>query len=150
MRRISILALSFCAAASLGFLSVAAEAGDYYDGGYRHRDSGNVRYSAQCCYKKVVRVVRSVSYVRVDAGRSYHDDRSYRRGYYPAAPRHYSGNYDAPRRSVSSHDAPRRYVDNTYYGNGYRSYAQTCTWRRDRFDDGEGGWVWGERRRVYH
>lgn len=141
MRRFAIAALLACATVFLGFFSVSAQAGEYYDGGYRARHSSNVWYSSSCCYTKVVRHERRVRYVRTDDG---YYDRPYRRSYY-------SDGY-APRRYVSDNYAVApRYVDNGYYNNGYynngySSYAQTCAWRRERIYDGRGGWVWGERR----
>ncbi len=140
MRRFAVAAL-VCATISLGFFSVSAKAGDYYDGGYRHGYSSNVWYSSSCCYRKVVRHERRVRYVRTDDG---YYDRPYRRSYY-------SDGY-APRRYVNSGYYGNDYYNNgyndRYYNDGYSSYAQSCTWHRDRLYDGRGGWVWGERRRV--
>ena len=67
MRRIllTILALLIVGIASL-LTPKNVTAGEYYDGGYVAR--GAVSYSSICCYRKVVRTVRTVRYVRVDEG----------------------------------------------------------------------------------
>lgn len=148
--RIAILCLSV-----LVVLGVAApaNAGDYYDYGYRNSGYGNVYYSSSCCYKKVVRHATTTRYVRVD------DDRSYYRG---------SGYYDRSYRSSSYYDRPRHYVDDSYYAprryvgydnggyssgysgyssyTGYSAYGQSCYDRRVRVNDWRGGWVWGTKR----
>ncbi len=141
------------------FVSNAAQAGEYYHGGYGYR-SGNVSYSSNCCYRKVVRTVRTVRYVRVDDG--------YRHGYYPRHHRSYY--YGSPYRTVRYREPyyrpavysepyrrpyydgrPYRY-DGAYY-DGYRpyrvSYGDSCTVRRVRVSDGYGGWVWARSRVCY-
>ncbi len=156
-RGLGLAALLFAAL----FASGAAHAGEYYDGGYGYR-TGNVSYSSNCCYRKVVRYVRKVSYVRVDDG--------YRDGYY--APRHRStyyygspyrtvdyrepyyrpASYSEPYRSPYYDSRPYRYSGGDYDG-GYRqyrvSYGDGCTVRRVRVADGYGGWVWASSRVCY-
>ena len=132
--------------------SNSAAAGDYYGGGYR--SSGNVWYSSSCCYRKVVKHVRKVSYVRADNG--------YRDGYY--APRYRNSYYDRPYRSTVYREPNRgnhyygpsyRYSGSDYYGggDGYRvyrsSYNDHCTTRRVLVADGYGGWVWSRSRTCY-
>ena len=144
MRRFAKAALFAAAAIFFSFINVSAQAGDYYDGGYRsYYDGGyrnysrNVWYSSNCCYKKIVRHSRSVRYVPTDDG---YYDRSYRRSYY--------GDGYVSRRYVNNgyydNGYSNGYYNNSYYNNGYGSYAQNC--RRERIYDGRGGWVWGDRR----
>lgn len=135
--------------------STHVTAGEYYDGGYVSR--GAVSHSSSCCYRKVVRIVRTVRYVRVDDG--------YRHGYY--APRHRSSYYGTPYRSTYygepyrsayDYDRPYRYDGGGYYGGYYGGYGvsrvsygygESCTVRRVRVADGYGGWVWARSRVCY-
>lgn len=141
MRRIAFAALCSCVLVSISFVTSPAKAGDYNENGYyRQRHSGNVWYSSNCCYKKIIRHERSVRYVPVDEER-----RNERHGY-----------YDRPYRSSSYYDTPRRYVDDSYttrrhdgysrYSGSYSSYADSCYTRRVQVEDGRGGWVWGVKR----
>lgn len=159
----------------LGVMNTPAKAGDYYGNGdgYYHRHSGDVWYSSNCCYRKVVR--HAAHYER-----TYNDDYSYGRRSYYSEPSYRSSYYDRPYRSSYSdsyYSRPYRssyYGDgyrSSYYGNGYRSsyygrpyysssrysdsgygsyasYADSCYSypRRARVDDDRGGWVWGKRR----
>ena len=158
----------------LGAMNTPAKAGDYYGNGdgYYRRHSGDVWYSSNCCYRKVVR--HSAHYER-----TYGDDYYGRRSYY-SEPSYRSTYYDRPYRSSYSdsyYSRPYRssyYSDgyrSSYYGNGYRSsyygrpyysssrysdsgydsyasYAGSCYSypRKIRVDDDRGGWVWGKRR----
>ena len=155
-RVLGLAALLFAAA----FVHSTAQAGDYYRDGYGYR-AANVSYSSNCCYRKVVRYVRKVSYVRVDGG--------YRDGYY--APRHRNSYYDGPpyrtvefrepyyRPAVYSEPYRRPYYDGRpyrydgSYHDGYRpyrvSYGESCRVRRVRVADGYGGWVWATSRVCY-
>lgn len=161
MHRIATMVLGLGAFVfALAFAPNAVQAGEYYHGSNGYR-GGTVAYSSNCCYRKVVRYVRKVSYVRVDDG--------YRHGYY--APRHHRSYYhDSPYRSVSYREPyyrpavysepyrrpyydgrPYRY-DGGYY-DSYRphrvSYGDNCTVRRVRVSDGYGGWVWASSRVCY-
>lgn len=155
MHRMAVKALGLAALLlSAAFASNAAQAGEYYHGGYGYRAAA-VSYSSNCCYRKVVRYVRKVSYVRVDDG--------YRDGY--EAPRHRSSYYyGSPYRQVeyrepyyrpAVYSEPYRqpYYDGGYGGGGYRpyrvSYGDSCTVRRVRVADGYGGWVWASSRVCY-
>lgn len=156
--RTAFAVLCSCVLLSLGVLTGPASAGEYYNGnGYYHpRRAANVWYSSSCCYRKIVKHIRKVHYVRVEPYRSYGDgyyDRPYRHSYYGqpyrhsyyARPHRYSNDYyDAPprHRYVDYYDAPR-------YNGGYdaysAAYAQTCYQQRVRVPDGYGGWVWGSK-----
>lgn len=140
MHRYSIAALCACLLVSFGILSTPAKAGEYYNGGY-YRHPGNVWYSSNCCYRKVVRHERSVRYVAVEHERSY----------YPSSHYGYSSSYYArPYRHSYYADQPRRYVDDGYYGSrSYDSYASNCYRRKVQVLDGRGGWVWGSRSSCY-
>lgn len=161
MRRTATMVLGLGAFVfAWAFAPSATQAGEYYHGGYGYR-AGTVAYSSNCCYRKVVRYVRKVSYVRVDDG--------YRHGYY--APRHHHSYYQgSPYRSVSyrepyyrpavySEPYRRPYYDgrpyrhDDAYNDGYRpyrvSYGDSCTVRRVRVSDGYGGWVWASSRVCY-
>lgn len=171
MRQIAVAILGICVIASLALFSGTAKAGDYYNGGYSgysgyynggyrysgYRSgysgyrSGTVSYSSSCCYRKVVRHVRSVRYVRTDDG--------YRNGY-----------YGQPYRNTGYYGRPYRYSNGGYYNGGYGGgyynngynggygvyragynggYASNCTTRRVRIGDGYGGWYWTTTRSCY-
>ena len=136
----SCVLLVFCFAVS------PASAGEYYNG-YYPRYRGNVWYSSDCCYKKIVRHVREVRYVRTwpvrrygccgpDYGprygygpyRPYREGyyapyRPYREGYY-GRPASYTEVYVGPARRFEGYPpgypGPRYY--NGRYGNGYDAY----------------------------
>lgn len=167
MRRMALSVLGLCV---FGFFSLlmpnSASAGEYY-GGHAGYSGGNVWYSSSCCYRKVVKHVRKVRYVRVDDG--------YRHGYY--APPRYQSYYDGgpyrstvysePYRGPYYTGRPYRYFGGEYAGgvSGYRvgygvsyggyvggyapAYADRCTVRRARVYDGYGGWVWTRSRVCY-
>lgn len=156
MKVLGLAALLFAAA----FASNAAQAGEYYYGGYGYR-AANVATSSSCCYRKVVRYVRKVSYVRVDDGyrdgyyapryrSSYYDGSPYRRAAY-SEPYYRPAVYSEPYRRPYYDGRPYRY-DGAYY-DGYRpyrvSYGDRCTVRRVRVADGYGGWVWASSRVCY-
>jgi len=139
MRKMCVALLAAAVSISSAVLIGPVQAGDYYGNAYRReRDYSGVRYSTDCCYRKVTRVVRSVRYQRVD------DERSRYRPYdrYRGEGRH--------RQSWYSGEAypSRRYVSNEYSGrNGYRGDridGGDCV--SYRVDDGRGGWVWGRSR----
>ena len=154
MRPIPLLIFGFLA---FGFASLATShsvvAGEYYDDGYGTR--GVVSYSSNCCYRKVVKYVRKVSYVRVDEG--------YRHGYYarPARTSYYGTPYRTVAygetyRGASYYDRPYQYSGGEYYGgtSAYRvgygeRYGDNCTVRRVRVAGPYGGWVWGRTRVCY-
>ncbi|HWK93855.1 MAG TPA: hypothetical protein VNR39_00390 [Pseudolabrys sp.] len=153
---LGLAALLFAAA----FAPSTAQAGEYYRDGYGYR-TGNVSYSSNCCYRKVVRYVRKVSYVRVDDGyrdgyyapryrSSYYYGSPYRRAAY-SEPYYRPAVYSEPYRRPYYDARPARY-DGTYY-DGYRpyrvSYGDNCTVRRIRVSDGYGGWVWARSRVCY-
>lgn len=154
MRRIALAVLGFCVLGLTSlFVQGTASAGEYYRG-YAGYSGGNVWYSSSCCYRKVVKHVRKVRYVRVDDG--------YRDGYY--APRHRSSYYDdgsyrsavysEPYRRPYDYGRPYRYYGGTNgyrvsYGGYYGGYADRCTVRRVRVSDGYGGWVWARSRVCY-
>jgi hypothetical protein len=125
-------------AGSLAALGVPASAGSYYRDRYvghaYHGSHSNVWYTSSCCYRKIVRHVRSVRYVRIHRHRAY-----YRRGY-----RRYYGDgyYVRPYRTHYHYRRPY-VVRNVGY---YDSVSQACYWTRVRVDDGRGGWVWGRER----
>lgn len=140
MRRIAFAVLCSCVLVSISFVA-PAKAGDYReDSYYRNRHSGNVWYSSDCCYKKIVRHERSVRYVPVDEERRYE-----RHGYYDR-PYRSSSYYDTTRSYSEGSYAPRRYDSSYGYSNNYSSYADSCHTRQVRVEDGRGGWVWGVKR----
>lgn len=151
MRNIRIAVMAACVPIVIGVLAGPANAGDYYDSGYR-RDwrSPGVSYSTDCCYRKIVRHWRSVRYERVyEPPRRHYYPRRYGEEYWPDRPYRYSGDDYAPRRSVSeTYYEPRRSVGESYYRPrryaDYRSYGDDCQLRR--LWDGQGGWVWAIRR----
>lgn len=148
-----------CSCVLLGFSSFvgSAQAGDYYDGYYPRR-AANVWYSSDCCYKKIVRHVRQVRYVRNEPYRryGYYDAPRYRESYYAPprdryyAPARYTETYDVPRYSGY---APRYSTYRSYDGyRGYDAYnaVSDCSYnRRIPVADGRGGWVWGYRTGCY-
>ncbi|MFA6265717.1 MAG: hypothetical protein WC670_08395 [Pseudolabrys sp.] len=173
MRRIALTILGLCLLLTLSLVtSNNATAGDYYYGrsGYRGE---NVRYSSNCCYRKIVKVVRKVRYVRVDDGyRHGYEAPRYRSSYYsdPYRSTYYSEpyrgtyynepyrttSYSAPYRGPTYYGRPYRYDGGEYYGGtgGYRvgysaGYGDGCTVRRVRVADGRGGWVWARSRVCY-
>jgi len=160
MRRIALAVLGFCVLVLASPLtSNPAAAGEYYRGhaGY---GGGDVRYSSSCCYRKVVKYVRKVSYVRVDDGNrdGYYAPR-YRSSYYYGSP-YRTAVYAEPYRSPAYDARPYRYDGGGYeggasgdrvgYGVSYGDrYAGSCTVRRIRVADGYGGWVWARSRICY-
>jgi hypothetical protein len=90
-----------------------------YNGGYNGYSRGvaNVWYSSQCCYRKLVRHVREVRFVRTEPYRRYgYYDRPYRYGYNGGGYVNGNGYYG------------RGYGNgNGYYGRSYRSgyYGQS-------------------------
>src|SRR5579872_3081155 len=126
----------------LGVMNTPAKAGDYYGygDGYYRRHSGDVWYSSNCCYRRVVR--HSAHYERIYGndyyGRSSYYEPPYRSSYYDRP--YHSSYYGRPYYGYSSY----RYRS---YGYGdYASYADSCYSypRRIRVDDDRGGWVWGK------
>lgn len=134
MRHVAFAVLFACVFAFAATLAGAAHAGEYYrtDDGYRVRPyhrSVNVWYSSSCCYRKVVRHVRTVRYVPVERYGRY--ERPYRDGY-----------YDEPRRYRRYAPA---YRSSHWVENVYSNTADICYPRRVRILDGRGGWIWGVR-----
>ncbi|MBS0247290.1 MAG: hypothetical protein JSR61_11770 [Proteobacteria bacterium] len=153
MRRLLLTSLGLLVAGT-AFLAAPKNvtAGEYYEGGYVTR--GVVSYSSSCCYRKVVRYVRTVRYVRVR-------DRVYGGTYAPPYRNSYYGTpyrtvyYGEPYRGPHYYEQPYRYVGAEYDGYstarvGYRvRYGENCTVRRVRVADGYGGWVWATSRLCY-
>lgn len=112
--RTALAALLTSVALAFGAFVGSAQAGEYYGGYYSNR-AANVRYSSDCCYRKVVRVVRTVRYVRVAPVRRYGYEccgpRPWREGYY-GRPASYTEVYVPPRpRYVDYRPRPVRYID---------------------------------------
>jgi hypothetical protein len=161
VRNIRIAIMAACVPIVIGVLAGPANAGDYYDSGYRREwRSPGVSYSTDCCYRKIIRHWRSVRYERVyEPPRRRYYPRRYGETYYGPNYR-YSDDYYPPRRYVDeTHYAPRRSVSETYYEPrrsvsesyyrprryaDYRSFSDDCQLRR--LWDGQGGWVWAIRR----
>lgn len=139
---LKLVLLVLSAVALFATLTLPAAAGDYY---YRHGYAGGayygghtrVWYSSSCCYRRIVRHVKSVRYVPV-----------YRhRAYYHGYGRYYGHSYYLrPYRAHYSYYPHRYAVQQVGY---YDSYATGCYWGRVRVDDHYGGWVWG-RERICH
>jgi ketosteroid isomerase-like protein len=104
--RAAFAILCSCVLFALAAFVGSAQAGDYYDGYSRPRSSANVWYSSDCCYKKVVRHVQQVRYVRSEPVRhhGYYDAPRYRESYYAPPRDHY-------------YQQPARYTD-VYVWNG--------------------------------
>lgn len=165
--RTALAVLCTCVLFALGAFVGPAQAGggyrSYDDGYYPRGHHGDVWYSSKCCYKKIVRHVRQVRYVRVDPYRRhgyYGPYRPWREGYY-GQPSSYYGR-PASYTEVYVGGPPPRYGDypppppprwnghNGGYNGGYDAYnaagvdvAPTCYRRRAPVLDGRGGWVWG-------
>ncbi|MGC1465145.1 MAG: hypothetical protein WA792_05380 [Pseudolabrys sp.] len=153
MRRVGLMIVFACLLAAAGTWSDSAKAGEYgyYGDGYHRHYSGNVWYSSNCCYRRVVR-------------HSAHYEHLYGDGYYP---RH--GYYDSPYRSSYYGPSYRSggYYGRPYYGDSYRprgyaygygghvgyggydSYDCSAYSHRVKVYDGRGGWVWGGRAGCY-
>ncbi len=149
MPRIAYVILCSCLLAFAGLFAGPANAGDYY-GGYS-RDSyarpyraHGVRYSSSCCYRKIVRHVRVVRYVRVRPVRVHHY-RPYRDEGYYERPRYRVSYYDQPRSRVNYYDQPRRYVDE----GAYVVRRDRCQRHRVRVLSVDGGTVWAVKARCY-
>ena len=107
----------------------------------------HVWYSSSCCYRRVVRHVRSVYYEPVDEGYSY-----YRRPYYHS---YYNGDYGRPYYRYGYYGHPyHHHYDGDYvyrpynhYNLGYDlvGYASYDGCGRVPLADGRGGWVWSRR-----
>jgi hypothetical protein len=150
--RAALAILCTCVLLVLGAFVSRAQAGDYRysDSGYYPRHyGGDVWYSSKCCYKKTIRHVRTVRYVRIDPYRrhSYYDSyRPWREGYYHRPVSHSDIYVDGPR---------RRYVGGPSY-DAYEAYnaagadvAPRCYQRRAPVPDGRGGWLWGVKQVCY-
>jgi hypothetical protein len=170
MRRLASAFLSACLLLGLAVFARPAQAGDYYygdgyshhyyhpyyDGGYYHpRRHARVWYTSSCCYRKVVRHVRTVHYERVDEGYPYYRHDDYRYGYY-GHPYHHAY-YEHPYRHVYyGHPYYRhRYYDYRRYDNDYRyrpyrsyydaydsaGYSRYAECRLKPLPDGHGGFL---------
>ncbi len=156
--------LCSCVLMALGVAVSQAQPRDRYDDG-DSRPGSNVSYSSDCCYKKIVRTVREVRYVRIPMPGRYGwgPDRRWREGYvrprrpaYVRRPASYTEVYVGPARRFEGY--PPGYFDRPRYDrydryDGYDAYnsadvaaAPVCTSRRIRVLDGRGGWVWGIKR----
>lgn len=161
--RTALAVLSTCVLFALGAFVGPAQAGgghrSYDDGYYPRRHHGDVWYSSKCCYKKIVRHVRTVRYVRIDPYRRHHGYygpyRPWREGYYDRPWR--EGHYHRPANytEVYVDGPPRRYVGGVGY-DAYDAYnaadadgAPSCYRRRAPIADGRGGWVWGFKQVCY-
>ncbi len=148
MSRIAYVILCSCLLVFTVLLAGPVRAGDYRDGYYRDGyDSGRyyrshsyrsrsyrarrlrVWYSSNCCYRKIVRHVRAVRYVRV---RPRH--------------RYYSRYYNRPRYRVSYYDVPPRRYDRY---DGYADRGYRCHRQRVRAIGAYGERVWVVRTRCY-
>jgi hypothetical protein len=134
MRAVVLCVLSWCVFTSLAFLSGLAKAGDNY--ATDPQRSVRVRYTSSCCYRKIVRDVTIVRYVRVKP--RY---RPYRAGYYRpyryARPwRRYRARY-----YLGYHYWPRwRYV-----GVRYANYVPPPDCWLVRITSIDDTWVWARR-----
>jgi hypothetical protein len=143
MPRIVYVILYSCLIVFAGLLVRPAHAGSHDDGYYRdvtyrpHHVS-RVWYSSNCCYRKIVRHVRQVRYVKVPPPPKKKARLRLHRQY-----REY-GDYDRPRYRVSHYDLPPRYVDD----GGYVVRRDRCHHRRVRVLSGDGGWMWALRARC--
>lgn len=131
MRRVVLCVLSCCVLASLAvFGSPALAAGANAD--YPQRKA-RVWYTSRCCYRRIVRDVTAVRYVRIK--RSYRPDRS--RAYWSYRDRR-------PWR-----DGPPPYDPGygSWLGAGWRyaNYLPPPDCRLVRLTDGTGGWLWARR-----
>ena len=131
MRRVVSCVLSFCVLASLAFLGGPANAGDDY--AYRPQRQTRVWYTSDCCYRKIVRDVTTVRYVRVKRihrryRTAYHRPYRYRRPWHYHQP-HYGSAYGA-------WNGPRW---------RYANYLPPPDCRLVRLTDGAGGWIWARR-----
>lgn len=157
--RTALAVLCTCVLLALGAFAGPAQAGGYRysdDGYYPRRHHGDVWYSSKCCYKKIIRHVRQVRYVRVDPYRRH----GYRSAYRPWREGYYgrpSGYYGRPASytEVYVNGPRRRYVGGAMY-DAYDAYnaadvdvAPTCIRRRAPMPDGRGGWVWGFKQVCY-
>ncbi len=130
MRRVVLCVLSFCVLACLAFLGGPAKAGDDY--AYRPPRQSRVWYTTDCCYRKIVREVTAVRYVRVN--RSY---RPYRHSYYRPYSRY------RPWRNLDGryHAWPRQRA----VGWRYANYLPPPDCRLVRVIDFDGSWIWARR-----
>jgi len=167
MRR-ALVVFCTCVLFALGLFLAPAEAGGYRDGGgygprHRPHHARNAWYSSDCCYRRIVRHLTEVRYVRIAPPHRHVHRPHYRpwREVYYAPPR--------PPREVYSRPRPASYVD-VYvgpprrfegyppgyfnrYDDGYDAYnavdvpvKRVCVQRRTPVIDGKGGWVWGFKR----
>jgi hypothetical protein len=162
MCRLASAFLSSCLLLAIGSLANPAKAGDYYygEGYYPHSYYGDyyrphrhsnarVWYSSSCCYRKVVRHVRTVHYERVDDGygwRGGYYEHPYRYGYYEHPYHHvYYGHPYYRYRYYGYH----RY-GHDYYHPPYRSYyysydsvghSRHAECRLKPLPDGHGGFL---------
>jgi len=160
--RTALAVLCTCVLFALGAFVGPAQAGGYRysdDGYYPRRQHGDVWYSSKCCYKKVIRHVRTVRYVRIDPYRRhgyYGPYRPWREGYYGRPSSYYGRPASYTEVYIDGPPPPPRYADypppRWRYDrwNGYDAYnsadvnvAPTCYRRRAPVLDGRGGWVWG-------
>lgn len=163
--RTAFTVLCSCLLLALGVVASQAQPRDRYDDGDT-RPGTNVSYSSDCCYKKIVRTIREVRYVRITPPRRYGwgPERHYSRPHHPAhvhRPASYSEVHVAPVRRFGGYYERRRYDRPRYdrydgYDDGYDAYnavdaptvevVPVCTSTRVRVLDGKGGWVWGLKR----
>jgi hypothetical protein len=144
MRRLASAFLYACLLLCLAVLARPASAQDYYygdgythhyyhpyyDGGYYHpHRHSQVWYSSSCCYRKVVRHVRTVHYERVDEGYPYYRDDEYRYGGYERPYHHYY--YEHPYR-YGTYEHPYHHA---YYGHPYRYGYYEHPYYRHRYYD---------------
>lgn len=128
MRRVLLGVLCCCALASFAVLNGPAKAGDY--DGHRSSSASRVWYTSSCCYRKIVRHVTRVRYVRVRPHRYYYGD--YGRRYRTTSYERPYGYYRTwPRRRV--------------HGYRYANYVSPPDCRLVRIADIDGGWVWARR-----
>jgi hypothetical protein len=133
MRRVVLGVLCCCVLASLAIVGSSAKAGDDRAD---HPHKVRVWYTSSCCYRKVVRDVTIVRYVRVKP--RY---RRYRASY------HRPYRYDRPWRHYRV-----RYSDGYRYwprwrraGVRYANYVPPPDCRLVRVADLDGTWIWARR-----
>jgi hypothetical protein len=159
-----VFGLSMTPAAAGGYYSNGYYGDGYYGNGYYgngyYGGRSSVWYSSNCCYRKIVRHVRTVNFVQTEPYRRYgYYDGGYRYGYYG---RPYGvGYYGRPYHS-GYYGGGYRYGGGYYVGRGYGGYSgaryddgydaynaaysakkKHCTTQRVRVPDGHGGRVWG-------
>lgn len=134
MRSVVLCVLSWCVFTSLAFLSGPAKAGD----DYANHPRRNVRvwYTSSCCYRKIVRDVTTVRYVRVKPRHRAYRASYYRPYRYGRSWRHYRARY---------HYGYRYWPRWRYVGVLYANYVPPPDCRLVRIAGIDDTWVWARR-----